>query len=394
MKLEKAINLLISLFVTVVVLDPLDSIFRLKMPVFALLILLLIIKYKKVSYTSVLSILIIYLICIFTTSFGLARGINTDLNFAVGVYKGFTMTVLLLWSSKLRFLHNLTFPTIIISIIVIIIYILTKTFPEIGGVIYNFTMSEAIPIKTSTRYFIGLEVLSVFYQTSPLCIFVAGVYLQKLTKGEKNTLANILIGSSAILVLILSGTRMNMLAAIVLTGFILIQKMWKTRYGKLLAGIITIFSTIAIILIINMLLSDTGEHSLGVKSTLVEAFNMHSSKNPWLLIFGEGPGATFDSLGVRGRFAVQSELTYLDLIRWFGIPFTVIIMLVYLYPVRLIYSKRRNLEYSSVLILAYLLYLVIAGTNPLLISSTGMLALLVMYSYAFNPYYESNNKKR
>ena len=120
---------------------------------------------------------------------------------------------------------------------------------------------------------------------------------------------------------------------------------------------------------------------------------MHSSKNPWLLIFGEGPGATFDSLGVRGRFAVQSELTYLDLIRWFGIPFTVIIMLVYLYPVRLIYSKRRNLEYSSVLILAYLLYLVIAGTNPLLISSTGMLALLVMYSYAFNPYYESNNKK-
>lgn len=393
MKLTKIIDLLISLFVTVVVLDPLDSIFKLKMPLFALLILLLIIKYDKVSYKSVLIIFIIYSICLLSNSIGIARGINTDWNFALGVYKGFTMTLLLLWANKLRFLEYLKFPTVVISIIVVMIFIIIKNSQDIGNVIYNFSRNEQIPIKISPRSFIGLDILSVFYHTSPLCILVAGIYLHKLTKGDGNKLTNLFLFVCAISVLILSGTRMNMLAAIVLTGFILIHKMWETRYGKLLAGIITIFGVIAVMLIISKLLSDTGERSLEVKFTLVEAFNKQVSKDPWLLIFGEGPGATFDSLGVRGKLAVQSELTYLDLIRWFGIPFTVIILFIYLYPVRVIYSKRKNLEYSSALIISYLLYLVIAGSNPLLISSTGMLALLVMYSYAFNPYYETNNKK-
>lgn len=393
MKLTKTIDTLTSLFVIILMIDPSDGILKLKMPLFILLVLLLLIYYKNVSYKAILIFLIIYTICLLTNAVGLVRGINTDLSFALGVYKGFTMTILLLWSNRLRFLQYLTFPTIIISLIVLTIFILTKTIPEIGGIIYNFTNNEIIPIKISTRNFIGFEILSVFYLTSPLSIFVAGVFLQKFTKGVGNKLGSLCIFTCAISVLILSGTRMNMLSAIVITGFILIRRIWKTRYGKLLAVAITIFGVIAVMLIISKLLSDTGEQSLEVKFTLAEAFNIQLSKDPWLLLFGEGPGATFDSLGVRGKLAVQSELTYLDLIRWFGIPFTIIILLIYLYPIKVIYSKRKNLEYASVLIVTYLLYMVIAGSNPLLITSTGMLALLIMYTYAFNPYYEKTIKK-
>src|SRR5690554_1061184 len=340
MKLTKTIERLTSLFVIILMIDPSDGILKLKMPLFVLLVLLLLIYYKNVSFKAILVFLIIYAICLSTNAIGFVRGVNTDLRFALGVYKGFTMTILLLWSNRLRFLEYLTFPTIIVSFIVLTIFILTKTIPEIGGIIYNFTNNEIIPIKISTRNFIGFEILSVFYLTSPLSIFVAGVFLQKLTKGESNKLGSLFIIACAISILILSGTRMNILSAIVIIGFILIWRMWKTRYGKLLAGVITIFGLIGVMLIISKLLNDTGEQSLEVKFTLAEAFNIQLSKDPWLLIFGEGPGATFDSLGVRGKLAVQSELTYLDLIRWFGIPFTIIILLIYLYPIKIIYSKR------------------------------------------------------
>ena len=48
----------------------------------------------------------------------------------------------------------------------------------------------------------------------------------------------------------------------------------------------------------------------------------------------------------------------------------------------------RRMMYPDVMIISYLIYLAIAGTNPLLVSSTGMLGLVLMYSYAFNPDYE------
>jgi hypothetical protein len=40
---------------------------------------------------------------------------------------------------------------------------------------------------------------------------------------------------------------------------------------------------------------------------------------------------------------------------------------------------QNNLSYT--LFWAYLAYLLIAGTNPLLLSSTGMVVLLIVYSY-------------
>ena len=59
--------------------------------------------------------------------------------------------------------------------------------------------------------------------------------------------------------------------------------------------------------------------------------------------------------------------------------------MIYLYPVSVIWKNRLRLKYAYSIIGGYILYLLIAGTNPLLVNSTGMLALLVVYSYAYNP---------
>lgn len=387
--MKKTIDIITSLFVSVVMMDPADNILKLKIPLFILLFLLLLFKHKYISATAVRIIIIIYSICLITNVLGLLRGIDTDVNFALSIYKGFLMILLLLWTNEIKIIQYLNFPTVLISFIVVLIFIFMKFFPEINNLTYLYVDNYDLPIKIANRTFIGVDLLSVFYKTSPLCIFVAGVYLQKLMKNEGNRFTNFFMYTCAISVLIISGTRMNILSAFVITGFIIIMKTWNSHYGKFIAGIISFVGFIAILIIINMLINDRGEHSLEIKQTLSLAFQQQVFKDPLLLLIGEGPGATFDSLGIRGKNEVISELTYLDLIRWFGVPFTVIIILIYLYPVARIYKKRKKLNLSSVLTISYFLYLLIAGTNPILISSTGMLALLIMYTYAFNPTYES-----
>lgn len=122
---------------------------------------------------------------------------------------------------------------------------------------------------------------------------------------------------------------------------------------------------------------------------MTQAFFYHLDDNPETLIWGNGVGATFDSLGVRGRNAVASELFYYEIIRFFGMPLGLLFLIVYVYPLVLIYKKRRLLLYWKAISIGYLSYLFAGGTNPYLISSNGMITLLIMYAYALNPYYHA-----
>ena len=79
------------------------------------------------------------------------------------------------------------------------------------------------------------------------------------------------------------------------------------------------------------------------------------------------------------RVTNLTEWTYLELIRYFGILALVIIYIFYRPLVNLWKNFQNNLSYT--LFWAYLAYLLIAGTNPLLLSSTGMVVLLIVYSY-------------
>ena len=74
-----------------------------------------------------------------------------------------------------------------------------------------------------------------------------------------------------------------------------------------------------------------------------------------------------------------TEWTYLELLRGYGL-FAFLILAVMLWPIFKLYKMRRNRNVAAMM-MAYIVYLVIAGTNPLLISSTGMLIILTIYSY-------------
>lgn len=81
----------------------------------------------------------------------------------------------------------------------------------------------------------------------------------------------------------------------------------------------------------------------------------------------------------------NSEQTYMDIFHIYGFIIGGILILAVFYPV--IYfggSKYRYILKYRRFVLAYALYMILAGTNPLLISSTGMLILAIGLTLVYN----------
>ena len=130
-----------------------------------------------------------------------------------------------------------------------------------------------------------------------------------------------------------------------------------------------------------MLLSEKGESSNAIKYLHLTSYINLFSNNIDILFCGQGVGSFFYSLGFKME-VTQTEWSYIELIRYVGVFGAILIIGIYAFPLSIIYKNRKILTYAFPFSVGYILFLCIAGTNPLLINSTGMLALLTAYSYS------------
>lgn len=136
---------------------------------------------------------------------------------------------------------------------------------------------------------------------------------------------------------------------------------------------------IAFVTVLLAAIMETDELSNTIKYGHLDSYAALFDENPLFLIFGQGPGATFYSEGF-GEVVVRTEWSYLDLIRNYGV-FSLIIVFVFAKPIFSFWKYRKQDDFNYCMFWSYLVYLLIAGTNPLLMSSTGMIVLLMAYSY-------------
>jgi hypothetical protein len=127
------------------------------------------------------------------------------------------------------------------------------------------------------------------------------------------------------------------------------------------------------------LISEKSEASNKVKFANLDSYSELLIKHPTILLSGQGAGSIFYSKG-RRSMVVQTEWSYLEILRMFGIIGAAVIIILFFYPLFLIYKKRKILELWIPVFVGYRFYL--------LLGSTGMLVLLSAYSYALNPSYE------
>ena len=101
--------------------------------------------------------------------------------------------------------------------------------------------------------------------------------------------------------------------------------------------------------------------------------------NPNNFLFGTGWGSFFFNAG-RDAMNNTSELSYLEIIRNGGIFELLLLCFFWFMPIRRIWHCKEK----RYVVVAYVGYLIIAGTNPLLLSTTAFL----MYLYVYWHYYK------
>lgn len=369
---------LFTLFFLVVIIDPTDTILGLKSKTFVLLVAFNMIAYRP-SFRFLPHILVVYFAVTVSHMLSVFQGNSPGVENVMATYISFTPLILLLWVHHYDLLKLTLFPAMVAAIVVCVIFVLCTNDERLEGIIYLFMTQHNHTIMMSHRYILGVEIFGVYYKSfvclgMPLFWLYYTLYNSHTWKRRIALLLPVGIMTFAFLV---SGTRATMLLPFYTIALVSYKQFAAMRTGKyflypLLAGFVLCF-----FLMLFMMASEKGESSNIIKFGHIVSYKELFDQHPIYLLLGQGPGTRFYSEGFH-RLTTETEWTYLEIIRQYGLM-GLLIMFTLLYPFYALW-KHHSSSYFVGIMGAYLAYLMIAGTNPLLFSSTGMQIVLCIYS--------------
>ncbi len=371
-------NALFSLLIFIIMFDPNNMILNLKNVVFVLLVGYNVIFFKP-DFRYLFHFLLVISVVLLCYIFAEMQQNHVDMEALWDVFKGFSPLILLLWIRHYNVLKLSLIPAFLIFIILTTLYILASSSPVIEGLLWEFMGDHDNVIIMSHRSFYGIELFGMYYKSMVCLIFSLGFfYYTFINKGGKKrllVLLPVLLGTFSFLV---SGTRSTMLLPFFFVGLMMYQRIRYTRYVRYLFYPLLVLFFLMFIGLIFVLAAETTEASNIIKYAHLESYMKLFDAHPIYFLLGQGPGTEFYSSGF-GRYTTVTEWTYMELLRNYGL-WCIFILAVVLKPLCTFYKYRDN-NFTFVIMASYLAYLFIAGTNPLLISSTGMLMILSAYSY-------------
>ncbi|MBQ8542946.1 MAG: ligase [Bacteroidaceae bacterium] len=367
-------TLLILLFLA----DPTNTIFHLKNIVF-LLFLLFNIAFYKADYARARYFL--YAVSAVSVSFIVAnlRGTIIDLAELKGIYTAFAPLLLLPWIERYDVVRLSRIPVLVTAGIVVSLFWIIFFFPVTEAVIYPFMWSHDNTIMMSHRYFLGMRFFGMYCKSTVAMLPVFCIAVYNVAIPGKRTFVDILLVLLLLHLFLISGTRSTTLLPLLLFVAILFVFCRNRRYFNYFFYPAAFIAVLAIAVILFKLLMEKSEASNLVKYAHITSYLELFERNPLFLLFGQGPATYFYSEGFRHMTNI-TEWTYLELLRCYGI-FSAVILYVIIKPLVLMFKYINTQEVVIAFILGYMLYLVIAGTNPLFLSSTGMLVVLSAYSF-------------
>lgn len=364
--------LLIFLFVA----DPTNTILGLKSLVFALLLLYSLIFFKA-DWKDIVYFIIPVVTVMVSLVFAEMQGNHVDMDAFKDLIFSFSPLLLLMWAGHYDIIRLSIIPVAVTATLVLLLFWTIFFVPDLEGPIYVFMGEHNETIMMSNRAFLGIQIFCMYPKSTVafLPVFGLAVY-EALTKKKWSYMLLVLI---LLHMFVISGTRSTMLLPLLLFGILFFLYCRNGRYMRYIVYPGVIVFAIAFVFLLAMLILEDDEPSNLVKYAHLESYKNLFEANPGYLIFGQGPCTEFYSLGFR-KVTLTTEWTYMELLRNYGLLSLPILYVILLPVYRLL---RLSVKYESALAIAMavVIYLVIAGTNPLLFSSTGMLVILSAYSY-------------
>lgn len=227
------------------------------------------------------------------------------------------------------------------------------------------------------REYAGIITYYLYFTASPLLIILVSWDCNNLL--TKYSFMRLFLFIFSVISVFLTGTRFNMLFAILILPISIIFKRFSFRYFGFY--LIFLFVIIALIIQNSFIFSffDSSEASNSVKSSYFQSyFNILS--NPGAIIFGHGFSAiewsaTFKNmLSAAYNEGVKAELTYVEMIRVFGLLVGGLLNIAILFIPFLLYIKYKELNAKVVGVFFYLLASIL---NPYIFSTNGVLIFLL-----------------
>jgi len=309
---------------------------------------------------------------------GVVFGEDLDMTRAIGYLKTFIFLLYIFWmdDSELCSIKFFYYLCILVSLIEIFVLILFNI-DSFRDFFLSFNYRKGYLMIVSPRQFLGFNLYMFYYRTSACCVIALGLaFARFFERKEKKYFIHLCILLAGLFV---SGTRANILSAFLIVCLLfLLWSFYEKESVFLFPAFMCVFMFFALLFVF-LLLNQEGDTSLSIKKLHIASYKLLFSKHPLKFFFrGMGPGGNFYSEGFQFVTSL-TELTYLDLIKDFGVLITAVFLFLFVFPALQILGNDYNSSFEKAcIVVPFCSYLFIAGTNPLLISSTGFIVYAII----------------
>lgn len=376
------------LFFLVVMVDPTNSILHVKDVVFILLVAYCMAFYKP-DFSKLPYFLLLVCAVAIPYLFSVMAMTPMDDKEVLAVFKSIAPALLLLWVRNFDLVKIARGPVVICCAVTTVLFLAIISDPLIESAVWTFSMNADATIMMSERNYFGLSLYGFYLKSLISFLFVLAYYMLAMMDKSRRRFLTIVPFAFMMFAFLVSGSRSTILLPFFLFFIIAFKVYRHSKYLKYIMIPVAIFIVMAFVVVVIAAASETGEASNVVKYGHLSSYATLFTDHPWYVIFGQGPGTSFWSDGFNAM-TYKTEWTYLELIRCFGV-FSVVVVFVFAKPLWTFWKGRNEDTFTYCMFWAYLAYLFIAGTNPLLLSSTGMSVLMMAYSYEAQTKCSSDN---
>lgn len=385
--MHKAISALLTSLMIVAVFDPADKLIHLKVPLFVAIFIFTLINYyaKRCKATVSLNLLVYLLIfsfvipvlsiCWYMVRDGSLNGYDGFQYLKAYMFLALCIPLCLEGMLPVR---SLSMVLTAESLLILAIHAITSAYPLLMTPLYGFGQESGV-FSLGDRDYGDTHVFAVYFHTSPLLV-IPIAYFTYLCVRTSRIPRSIYLSLLAVNVagMAASGTRNNLLAAF---GTMLLVWFW---YAKKKFAVIC---ACAVLLCAALWLERSTIHEMlnpDQEGNQVKLQHLRDYREllsiPQNLLLGQGLGASFNSSEY--GYTSVTELTYMDLIRGYGLIGATPILCCLIYPLGQL--LRRKHKPKHFLYLAYGVYLYLCTANPFLVSSSGMLVLAIILAGTFS----------
>lgn len=373
---SKSLEILLYAIFLAFLLDPGNSIFKLKFPLFALLLLWWLKNGMQITKIEFEFIAIFLSSTVISSVVGILH--NGSFSFSVGIIMSsglfLLMPIFRIYDGSVIKIFSRA--CLVVAFLIIILFIAELVLPH-SLILPLYTFGNAHNSFTiDFRYYAGIRFGNVYFHASPMFVVADAYYTDQYLK--RKNVQSLIPAVVVVAAFFLTGSRNNMIVALLIPVILIFIE--GSRKQKLAVILIFLIFAASVIPVLRVFF-DTTDYSNSIKLGYFSIFGKVINSNSLNWITGCGLGTTVYVPAVE-KEVYLTELTYLNCIYWFGIPMCLILFRILATP---IFKKMEKSEkYVKVI---YVMFLYLCSLNPFLFNSVGItvLSICIYHLYEYIP---------